>query len=169
MHTPHIPHTYPTQIRITDASHLLVTEEVPLKSGGGAPIMSYNPVSLAQHVVDHSPALMKVYGEKAQEHRSTWRIEMGFDEQTPGSVEQASANFSRWRHCRVNGRSVRLRRCVSERRRYCAGPTWERCRHRGVQCVGGGAWATTKQVSMWLARDAYQPVAWRQRGDGSLS
>ena len=37
-----------------------------------------------------------------------------------------------------------------------------------MQHVGAGAWATTKQVSMWLARDAYQPVAWRRRGDGSF-
>jgi hypothetical protein len=37
-----------------------------------------------------------------------------------------------------------------------------------MQRVGGSAWATKKQVSMWLARDAYQPVAWRQRGDGSF-
>ena len=70
---------------IADTSHLLVNVDAPLRSGGSIQVAFYDPVRMVQHVIDHSRALRKAYGEKLQEHPSPWRIVLGFDEQTPGS------------------------------------------------------------------------------------
>ena len=53
-------------LRIADTSHLLVNADLPLAAGGSKPISFYDPVRLVQHVIDHSPALNKVYGETLQ-------------------------------------------------------------------------------------------------------
>ena len=70
---------------IADTSHLLVSVDAPLVSGGNTQLKFYDPVRLVQHVIDHSLGLRKWYGEKLQERPSPWRIALGFDEQTPGS------------------------------------------------------------------------------------
>ena len=73
------------QIAVADTSHLLVTEHVPLRSGEVLHLTFYDPVRMVQHVIDHSCALRRAYGEKLMDRPSPWRIVLGFDEQTPGS------------------------------------------------------------------------------------
>ena len=78
-----------SSIRIADASHLMVSEDLALDTGGTIKWEFLDPIKLVQHVLDHCSSLASVYADKLQECPSTperpWRIQLGCDEQTPGS------------------------------------------------------------------------------------
>ena len=73
-------------LAIHDSSRLFVEELIETTDNDQRQITYYDPVRLVQFVLDNCSLLAQRYGEIAMDNPdSTWRLIIGYDEQTPGS------------------------------------------------------------------------------------
>lgn len=71
---------------VTNTVHLLVTERLPLdKHGVERQWTFFDPVMLVQYFLDNCKEFANLYAERLRANPGPWRMQVGMDEQTPGS------------------------------------------------------------------------------------
>ena len=76
------------ELGIARTAHLLVTEALPLdihRVDRQNHWMYYDPVALVQYVLDNCTELRNLYAERLRASPGPWRMQVGMDEQSPGS------------------------------------------------------------------------------------
>ena len=74
------------QQRVANTVHPLVTETLPLdKHGVERQWTFYDPVMLVQYCLDTCNEFRNLYAERLRANPGPWRLQVGMDEQTPGS------------------------------------------------------------------------------------